>query len=420
MPVVGWQVDLDVHVQLINDHLYSGLKQNFVKSKQLPRQPQVSEEQWGAIRCRRQARRIAHRSRCLRGRTWLHALFGAWRGCVDALAANKASRVFQKLAAARIVEARCGRVIQACGGMLKRLRSRDDASYAKQVMCSARKDGPEALAKAMRAVLKTGRKYRAPKVAAPLRVDGVSVVDKVEQLVLLEEHFALPENGSKTTVAELLEVGSACAVGVGDLDGKDMLTMAELTAGFLKLKPNRAAGMSTIPAEAYSGAASAAAAAHWPVLLKAYQAGRLPLLWRGTRAIALAKPQKDPTSLQGWRNIALFDAASKGICKAVRTRLLDVLKRVTTKGQHGALPGKGMGIPSRIARGFIEWVKAKGSSAALLFLDGQSAYYAVLRQHLIGSEGSHDAGLLSLVQAIHPQPEKQGKLLLSLLGPGLI
>ena len=247
----------------------------------------------------------------------MHALFGAWRGCVDALAANKASRVFQKLAAARIVEARCGRVILECGGMLKRLRNRDDASYAKQVMCSARKDGPEALAKAMRAVLQTGRKYRAPKVAPPLRVDGVSVVDKVEQLVLLEEHFALPENGSKATVAELLEVGSVCAVGVGDLDGKDMLTMAELTAGFLKLKPNRAAGMSTIPAEAYSGAASAAAAAHWP------------------------------TSLQGWRNIALFDAASKGICKAVRTRLLDVLKRVTTKGQHGALPGKGMGISSR-------------------------------------------------------------------------
>ena len=169
--------------------------------------------------------------------------------------------------------------------------------------------------------------------------------------------------------------------------------------------------------------ANLAAAAHWPVFLKAFTVGRLPLLWRGTRAIALAKPQKDPATLQGWRNIALFEAASKGVCKAVRLRLLQVLKRVTTRGQHGALPGQGLGVPSRMVRGYLDWVRSRNTSAAVLFLDGQGAYYAVLRQHLVGCKDGGDEGLLSLIQAIHPQQEKQDRLLMalmSLIGPGLI
>ena len=60
------------------------------------------------------------------------------------------------------------------------------------------------LAKVTRAVLKTGRRYRAPRVEVALEVEGRSVVDRTERLVELEKHFAVPEHGRDATVHDLL------------------------------------------------------------------------------------------------------------------------------------------------------------------------------------------------------------------------
>ena len=144
----------------------------------------------------------------------------------------------------------------------------------------------------MRSVLKSGRRYKGVKVEAALAVDGITLVDKKDKLVALEEHFAAPENGKKTSVQRLLEIPG---VGEGyELRARDMFTLSELAEGFKSLKHDKAAGFSTIPAETYSGAAAAAAKVHWPVVLKSFTAGKLPLLWRGTRAIAIAKPHPQP------------------------------------------------------------------------------------------------------------------------------
>ena len=206
LPVIGWDVDLDVHLQRVNEHLFAGLKQSFLKEADTPRQPQSSNEQWSVIQRRRQARRMAHRSKGLRSRVWLHALLVAWRGCAQSAHGLCQDEIRKQVAAARLVKARCGLVVQECNKLIKRLSERDAAVYATETMRVAKKEGPEALARAMRAVLKCGRRYAAPKVQTALVVDGRTVVDKREQLVAFEDSFAIPENGKLATVQDLLGV----------------------------------------------------------------------------------------------------------------------------------------------------------------------------------------------------------------------
>ena len=139
MPVVSWDVDVDTHLQQINEHVYAGLKQHFVRCPARPRQPHISEELWAAIRCRRTARRVALRGKDLRRRLWLSLLLDAWSGLVQGHRAGRSQGVCRKLQRARLVEARCCRVIKDCSRLVGVLSQRDAATYAKETMRTAKK-----------------------------------------------------------------------------------------------------------------------------------------------------------------------------------------------------------------------------------------------------------------------------------------
>ena len=338
-------------------------------------------------------------------------------------------QIAQKLGAAwhrrqhalAIANARLGAVIRQLSKLVGRLDHRDTACYTQQVLKESRQDGPAALATALRGVLKQGRRYKAPRVAPVLQVEDEEVADPAGVQNAMELHFAAPEHGSRVTVKHVTHVGHGAAQPPKDLSVQHLPSMAQLTAAFLKLKPGKAAGLSSFPAELYSQAPLAAAAAHMPLILKSAASGLWPVLWKGSKAVPLPKPGKAPSSLTAWRSIALYDTAAKGIGKSLRLQLTRALAKVAASGQHGALPGDSIMAPAQQVQAYLAAAAKRHTCAAILFLDGKAAYYSVVRQCLVSSVLQDDTTFLQdLLESLRFTPEQQTALLATLQGAGAL
>ena len=181
----------------------------------------------------------------------------------------------------------------------------------------------------------------------------------------------------------------------------------------------KAAGLSGLPTEAYRQSAVAAAHLHYPLILKAAATGITPLLWKGALTVAIPKPGKMPDATSGWRSIALFDSAAKGLGRALRKQLARHLRGHAEAGQYGALPGDQISSPALCVQSYFRLAASRHQSGAVLFVDGKTAYYSVIRQVLFSVHHSDDIQLLeSLFDRLGFSPEEQDYLLAELRQQG--
>ena len=235
------------------------------------------------------------------------------------------------------------------------------------------------MAAALRGVMKTGRRYKPPRVAPTLHLHGevFSHPDVVQKELGL--HFAAPENGQPSNLRDIVKHGHHDANAFSEVDITQLPSLPSLAFAFMSRRHNKAVGLSCIPTEAYSANAIMCAALRMPLIAKIAATGVAPSLWRGAQAIASAKPGKPPTSLSGWRSIALYDAAAKDLGKALRKQLSASLRTHVADGQHASLPGDALPLPAHCVQSYLSAASTRNQSCAILFLDGKAAYYALIR-----------------------------------------
>eukprot|EP00439_Symbiodinium_sp_Y106_P038845 s1587_g4.t1 len=152
---------------------------------------------------------------------------------------------------------------------------------------------------------------------------------------------------------------TTCPVQPVPLEATADLCLVTLAQGYGQLKPNKAAGVTGLPAEAYSGDALGAARAHFP-------ASRAP-------------------------------------------------------GQCGGRPRNPLQIPMALAKGFARVARDAGLNSALLFVDCRSAFYATVRQTLTGQESGQTAKFLhSLAEDLFDHPDEQLAFIARAVGPSLL
>ena len=303
-----------------------------------------------------------------------------------------------------------------------KLAARDEAMHVRSLFQQARECGSGELARLMRNLMKCGRRYKKPIATPALTVNGQQIVEKDAIVLELGRHFATAENGEEMSFRRLLEGREAVGRSAPDeLCGQDLVTLPELARGFMGLQSHKVPGMTNIPAEAYKYAPREAAVTHWPILAKAMMRGTVPSLWQGTLVVGIGKPGKDMGVPEGWRSIALAEAASKGVAKALREKMLPAFQRIASEAQCGANKGSPIEYPSHIVRAYLQAAKQHGVSRGVVFIDGRSAYYATLREHLFdGVDLEIPHRLRALLSALHPDPKKQDVLFAMLTGPGLL
>ena len=422
VPSIPWTFHVEDHLQLINNHVFAGLCQHFQAGGHQARHTHVSEEQWHAIRTRRHVRRLAARSRKLRCRELLSAVFIAWR-CQSEFEYTRPqwySSGRRRCAKAMLSEARLARLIRKLNGIIQKLSARDVAQHTRGVLASARQDGPAAMYQALRGVMRTGRRYKPPLLLPAIQVRGTIVADPVEVQSRLTEHFATPEHGSQASVIDVVHIPGREGTPESPLTLASLPSVSSIAMSFLTMQDNKASGISTIPCEAYRYAALEAARSHATLYVKMAARGQWPMLWRGVMATAIPKPHKNGAFLGSWRSIALAEAAAKGIGRSIRVQLATRLKHFATPGQHGSLPGQNIGIPSHQVLAYLQLAQKKGLSTAAVFLDGRSAYYATVREYLFAQELDDERSLRGLLDLLIPDTNLHDEAVAALVGPGLL
>ena len=365
VPVVDWGAHVDDHLQVINDHLWQGMMQQFQKKPERPRQPHISEEQWNAIRQRRHTRRVMFRVKRMAARNLLQMYFAVWKG------RDVARGCLERRGRSFLLIARLGCLLRQLSVVIKKLDKRDTAAHVRQAFQEAKRKGSAELARLLRNVMKSGRRYKKPVVMPALLHNDCTLVAKDDILKALGSVFAEAEGGKEMTFANLCADRPAVAeVSFESLHVGELISLPELAQGFLGLQTNRASGITSLPAEAYQLAAREAAVVHWPVVAKAMLRQTVPIARSGTLVTAIGKPSKPLNVTSGWRSIALYEAAAKGVAKAFRSRMLLAFDSIVHCAQCGAKKGCPIELPSHIVRAYIQAACRQNSSGAVLFLDG--------------------------------------------------
>ena len=408
MPPVPWQTDVDTHLGLINTFLSTELSRMCPSKAAQPRSPIVSDRTWGLIKHRRELRRELYGRKVHARQRLLRGIFRAWAGQPFLEADLDLERQYTALLVLQVAD---------LNKSIRQHARQDSARATQAAYAEARTRGPEELASLLRHVMKSGRKYKSPPLAP-------AIWDHEEKCFVegdraLGDHFAKAERAqlvSPETIATAPE--SSPAQG---LETAPAVSVSSLAHSFNRLAHRKSPGLSGLPAEAYSQAPVAAASCHAPLLLKIALRGQMPILWRGGEAVAIAKPQKSPHSLDGWRSILLMEAAAKGVGRALRPALLSGYQQLKQPGQGGSMPKEPLQWAMALIRGFTRRLRSRGCSGGVLFLDGKQAFYATLRQALIGIEaGSTTEAIGALAERFFHDPKDRLDFVAAAVGPGLL
>ena len=376
IPCIPWAVDVDTHLRAIHDHLRHSLLSH-VNVSAKPRSPVIRPSTWQLLRLQRGHRRLLRRMKQHGRKELLQLLFQSWR------VAGPLPRRHAKAATLRRLALRAGTLAQnlvRLNQRIKRAFCADQALFSREMLQQARGDGD--LYHHLRAVLKTGRRYKAP-TALPALVtpDGDRCHDRDAFLQCLGLHFATAERAVAQEFSELQSEPGHIPVDEA-VQVMELPTLEAYAAGFSHLKTGKASGISGLPAEVFRASPLQAARAHFPILLKSASNGRSPTLWRGGLAAPIAKPGKDLTSVKGWRSILLLEPSQKALGAAVRPALLQALDGLTHPGLAGARRGMPLSLPSMLVSLHISMLCRDKASGGVLFLDGESAFYNTVRAFL--------------------------------------
>ena len=398
-PVVPWCVSLNDHVAAINEHLQQGIAALFPAAKQGPRKPSLSEHTWSLLKAKRVQRRCFRRQKALFTRWVVFRCFSAWARGPDCRGLRARVKAFDRLAAHHAHSVRCLTLAA------RRSQKQDDAAFARQSFQEARERGPDALAKQIRAVLKSGRSNRIAEVAVEVEVAAERVSEPARVKAAFAEHFGKAEKATPTLLSEMHHQ-CACAPGP-DVLLEEIPSLTAVVAAFASLKSNKAAGIAQIPAEVYSRCPMRAALLHMPVLLKICSRRHFPTLWAGMLACALPKPNKPRDQLEGYRSVALVEPSAKGILKATRPILNEGFELVALPTVGGARKRHPADLAALSVQSHMSRLKRQGRSGAILYLDGVSAFYAVHRGHLFGGDLSC---LHAHIQSLPLEPEVRRRI----------
>ena len=385
MPPVGWEVSVDQHLLLLNEHLLTGLRRICARAADRPRDQVTSAHTWQLIKDRRAARREVHRTKGSVLSAEYHALLGEQ--------------------------------IKDLTRLIRGSARADTAEALRVSFQDARTGGIEALHRLCRNLAKTGRRYRAPSLSPSLHLpDGSAAPDSYR---VLGDNFAAQERASHCHMKDVV-TREPCYAQV-DFEAAAQFNIDTLCNAFCGLQARRAAGWSGIPVEAYKFAPLEAAHHHVPLLLKAQLRRQCPMLWRGGRATAIPKSLKSPHGIEGWRSILLLENGSKAVAKALRGVLVTGYRRLQQDAQGGSVPGQPLQASMAHVRGLIRRMRESGQAGGILFVDGRSAFYAVLRSALLGSDAAAPQAFFEqLASEVFADPAEQASFLLHTLGPGLL
>ncbi|CAE7888464.1 unnamed protein product, partial [Symbiodinium sp. KB8] len=355
-PPVPWTVDSTTHVDSLHRHLFSHMEKVTISTPAVPRNPALTE----------QTLALAYLQLCL------HAWRFGQRTADNLLTQDKKCRV----GAARAWATHYRHVKQMRAAMW-----RDKAAFTRRGIEQSRADGPAAFAHKLRAILRTGRRYRAPALLPSLTGEPGEPTTKEDVADSFGRFFAIAERANPQPVNDLMQDDGRrqkqeC------IEGDTLPSLACLASGFASLQKGRAPGISGIPSEVFRSNPMLLAIHYYPVVCKLFLRDPSPMQWRGGLSVSVPKPGKPSDRHLGYRAIMLLEGDNKALQKAMRPALLQALPRLGTPDQMGGRPGFGLSLPAACVKAHLANLKRTRTNGAVIFIDSASAYYSITKDFL--------------------------------------
>ncbi|CAE7557354.1 X-element\ORF2 [Symbiodinium sp. CCMP2592] len=376
-PPVPWTTRTTAHVDALQQHLYHGVKSCIPAISPKPRNPALTPDTLAKVRLQRHLRRCTRHAQQASRRAFLHMCLRAW-----AQQGRPVSSVIRAEENARIcAAARWARQYRQ-GKELRRSMWTDKAEFTRRAIVQARADGPAQFSHRLRAILRTGRRYRAPALLPCLTEEPGRPMDKNQVMDSFGRFFATAERAEPMAIEGLVRQRTGEPAACQTLQGSDLPSLAGLASGFASLRTGRAAGLSGIPSEAYRACPLQQALLYYPVACKLFIRDPSPFQWKGGLATCVPKPGKPCTQHKGYRAIMLLEGDNKALQKCMRPSLLKAMPYLGVPDQMGGRPGYALTQPSACVKAHLHRLRRTRQSGAVIFIDAAAAYYSIAKDLL--------------------------------------
>ena len=376
-PAVPWATDSTAHVDTLHRHLHGVVSTQAVVPAKPPRNPALTAPTLELVRAHRHLRRCTRHAMRTADRAYLQLCLHAW-ACKD--------RTSPRLLAAdrrdRVAAARRWAIQYRHGKLMRRAMWQDKADFTRAGIQDARSAGPSTFAHKLRAILRTGRRYRAPPLLPCLSDEPNCPMTKDDVADSFGAYFAKAERAKSRPIAALLQQSCQARPIEVCLTGKNIPCLAELAAGFASLQNGRAPGLSGLVPEVFRSNPLMLAMHYYPVMCKLLLRDPAPFQWRGGASVCVPKPGKPATQHQGYRAIMLFECDNKALQKAMRPSLIGAMDHMSVPDQFGGRPRRTLAMPSACVKAHLHALRRTKQSGAVIFIDAAAAYYSIAKDIL--------------------------------------
>ncbi|CAE7023479.1 unnamed protein product [Symbiodinium natans] len=374
-----------------------------------PARPYVSATTAAMLQFRKE---LFGRHRQAKLRTQLDFLsfpFRAWASMRSTSQPPHGQVIARRLHLVAVLEHGIGRTIYQIRAAIRRDKAHYIQQQVKQLRQHADARDFSQLYRSLRCFRTGGRKVMKPfSVLLTLKDSGGELVFDFEAAQAIKaDHFGRMEAAVPSTADELAAHDQAqCQLHDSAGDPFDLLqlpSLLQIEKHVRQLPAHKAPGPSGVPNEIWTCAPARAARCWYGPVLKMHVRLTEPFRMSSGLLVALFKQKGSPHLVSNYRSILLLEGIGKASRKSLRGPILQCLAQQAPPLFAGCLPKSNLQMLTHYAQTLVKCAKAKGHACALHFIDVQSAYYAVYRQHLTEREVDHS--ICSILSAMGVDPD---------------
>ena len=392
-PTIPWHISPTEHVGILEKHLHTKLQAIFPHRPQHRRDSNFSEITWDIYSQRSRLRKdLKHMKAAFDDHIKKHA-FDSLRGLSSTLLKSFACALrgagrYKRLGILtsklhqQLLRDRLDRIDHATQDIIQHCKPKDVARYLRPLRIGKRQQ--------------TIGQKQLPMINLE---DGTPAKTQQEARDRWRRHFSQMEAGEASSMQALYE-SHLDSYDRATMDFTDIPSIYEVEHQFRSSKPRKSMGFDFVPGELLRGAPSELAYAYYPLVQKIAAWQIEPLQFKGGRLTTLFK-KGTPTEAENFRAILVSSSLGKAIHNLWRKKTLPWMRAVADSSQISATPGALVAQAAHMVRLHMGYGKHRGVScfSLSLFLDIQSAYYRLLRQHAMDLDCS-DLGIMTLMQRL--------------------
>ena len=227
--------------------------------------------------------------------------------------------------------------------------------------------------------------------------DGTIAATREASQARWRRHFSEMEAGELSSLQDLY-TQHLDSYGTSEVSFSDIPTIYELEYQMRRAKPRKAMGYDYLPGELLREAPGLMSYHLYPLVQKIALWQLEPLQFKGGRLATLFK-KGTSTEAENYRAILVSSSLGKCFHNLWRKRSLPWMRAMADPMQISATSGALVAQAAHVIRLHLGQGKTNGVSCFAVFLDIQSAYYRLLRQHSMDLDLS-DLGIMTLIQRL--------------------